>query len=130
MTILSGRDNSLTGLSDPRRANRPIAKPAPGADPVQQFFNRAAFDLNPLGKFGTLGKGTLRGPGLVSWDMGAFKQISIGERFTAQFRAEFFNILNHPNFAGPTASVSSPSFGQTLSAQDPRIIQFGLKLLF
>ena len=62
--------------------------------------------------------------------MGAFKQISIGERFTAQFRAGFFNILNHPNFAGPTASVSSPSSGQTLSAQDPRIIQFGLKLLF
>ena len=73
---------------------------------MQQFFNRAAFDLNPLGIFGTLGKGTLRGPGLVSWDMGAFKQIPIGERFTAQFRAEFFNILNHPNFAGPTRPVS------------------------
>jgi hypothetical protein len=90
----------------------------------------AAFTQNPIGSFGNIGKGTLRGPTLFSWDMGAFKSTSIRDRITVQFRAEFFDTLNRPNFNDPNITVTAPSFGRILAAQDPRIIQLGLKMIF
>jgi hypothetical protein len=47
-----------------------------------------------------------------------------------QFRAEFFNAFNNVNFSGPSASLSSSSFGRITAAGDPRILQFALKVLF
>ena len=58
------------------------------------------------------------------------KNTTLREGITLQFRAESFNLLNRPNFDLPDIFVGSPTFGQILSAQDPRHIQFGLKLLF
>lgn len=131
MTVLSGRDNSLTGLNNDRGQYNGLSVDRPdGADAVQEFFNTSVFSLNQVGTFGNIGKGRLRGPGLLSWDMGLFKETTIRERFNTQFRAEFFNVLNHANFADPNTSLSSPSFGQILTAQDPRILQFGFKVLF
>jgi hypothetical protein len=50
---------------------------------------------------------------------------------TVQFRAEFFNLPNHPNFGNPAANISVPStVGRIFGAGDPRQIQFGLKVLF
>jgi hypothetical protein len=77
-----------------------------------------------------LGKGRLRGPGFLGFDMGAFKTTTIREKASLQFRAEFFNTFNRVNFSDPGTNLSSPSFTQILGAQDPRIIQFGLKLSF
>src|SRR5260370_8100050 len=91
-----GRDraDAVAGISPDRPA---------GADPVLQWFNTAAYAKNAIGSFGTLGKGTLRGPGMFSWDMGAFKKIPLkGESVGMQFRAEFFNIFNHPTSPQPT----------------------------
>jgi hypothetical protein len=156
MTVISGKDNSLTALGGDRAilTGQTIARPD-GSDPVRKWFNTAAFAVNPIGTFGTLGKGTLRGPKMFAWDMGLFKTIPATERMRLQFRAEFFNIFNHPNFNNPAASVSSASFGQitqtlanaggsfsnngfaglNAAAGDPlsggpRIIQLALKLLF
>jgi hypothetical protein len=47
-----------------------------------------------------------------------------------QFRAEFFNILNHTNFRLPDSDISSPSFNHILAAQDPRLVQFALKFMY
>jgi len=66
-------------------------------------------------------------------DFAAFKNTKFGpdERLGLEFRAEFFNIFNHPQFSAPNESVTSPTFGQVTSQYNlPRIIQFGLKLTF
>jgi hypothetical protein len=51
--------------------------------------------------FGNLGRNALRGPTFKQWDFAIYKDTALGERAKMQFRAEFFNILNHPNFANP-----------------------------
>jgi len=58
------------------------------------------------------------------------KQTALREGVALQFRTEFFNLLNRPNFDLPDIFMGSPTFGRILSAQAPRHIQFGLKLLF
>jgi hypothetical protein len=58
------------------------------------------------------------------------KNTAIREAATIQFRTEFFNLFNHPNFGLPDNFVGLPSFGRLVSAGSPRRIQFGLKLLF
>ncbi|HYN24225.1 MAG TPA: hypothetical protein VES69_04200, partial [Pyrinomonadaceae bacterium] len=58
------------------------------------------------------------------------KNTALSETMNLQFRAEFFNLFNHPNFNLPDNFLGSPSFGQITSAREPRHIQFGLKLLF
>jgi hypothetical protein len=132
--IKSGRDNSLTGLGNDRpKLTGDSTDPAAGAD-KRVWFNSAAFAVNDLGTFGTLGRNVLRGPSLFSWDMGLFKTFAFTERFQTQFRAEFFNIFNQTNFDNPNTTVTGGGFGtitKTVNgAGDPRIIQFGLKFAF
>ena len=90
--------------------------------------------------------GTTTGPGFHRFDFSAFKAFKLTERFSLQFRSEFFNIFNHPNFNAPnfggngvvaisnSGNFTSPNFGQIGSTRDnpydPRQIQFALKLLF
>ena len=151
LTITSGKDNSLTGLGQDRPIPTGISPNRPaGADPVLEWFNRAAFAQNPTGTFGTLGRGILRGPGVTSFDMGMFKNIPLlKEHIRLQFRAEAFNIFNHPAFYNPATSLTSGTFGRittTLANPSagaggnavsgdqtnggPRIIQLALKLTF
>jgi hypothetical protein len=59
-----------------------------------------------------------------------FKNIRVTEGKEFQFRAEFFNILNHTNFRLPDSDISSPTFNQILAAQAPRLIQLALKFNF
>jgi hypothetical protein len=103
------------------------------------YVNINAFcsaDLPQIGNgtgYGNSGVGILLGPGQFNFDTSLTKNTRIKERFNLQFRSEFFNIMNHPQFSNPgTLAVSSPSsFGQiTTTSVNPRIIQFGLKLLF
>jgi hypothetical protein len=145
MTVVSGTDNSRTGLGRDRADAVPgvsFDRPA-GVDPLLEWFNTAAFTKNAVGTFGTTGKGILRGPNMFSWDMGMFKTIPLREKINLQFRGEFFNIFNHPMFNNPATSLSSGNYGkitQTLAnagstqgditSGGPRIIQLALKLVF
>jgi hypothetical protein len=80
---------------------------------------------------GNLGRNTFRGPGIANIDFSLFKKIRLGsESRYLQFRAEFFNIFNRTNLNPPDANLTNGSFGLSLSALDPREIQFGLKLFF
>ena len=139
-----------TGSGDTRNPVRPDVNPNfrgnlyPGTP--TQFFNPAAFLTPAAGAIGNLGRDTLTGPSLINLDTSLLKTTHISERVNAQFRAEFFNVLNRTNFAtpnpviyssGPTpttltaASVVSPTAGViTATATSSRQIQFGLKLLF
>ncbi len=105
---------------------------------VHQWFNPAAFlpPPNNSGFYGNLGRDTLIGPGLGTWDFSLMKDTSIHERANLQFRAEFFNLLNRANFNTPNAVVFtptgvSPTAGViTSTSTTSRQIQFGLKLLW
>jgi len=96
----------------------------------------------PLTGLGALGGAATQvaGPGFSRLDFSLFKDLKLTERFRLQFRSEFFNILNHPNFNAPDPAIpgsldfKSPTFGQIGSTRDapndPRQIQFALKLYY
>ena len=127
---------------DTRNPVRPYVNPS-FTGPVilgnpNQWFNPAAFlaPPNASGFYGNLGRDTLTGPGLATWDFSLLKDLRIREKFRAQFRAEFFNLLNRANFNTPNAVVFtptgvSPTAGLiTSTSTTSRQIQFGLKLLW
>ncbi len=118
--------------------------------PPYQVANPAAFSIPAAGAFGDAGRNILRNPGLEQFDLSVLKNTRITERITAQFRAEFFNVLNHANFASPAASgnnllTAGSSFGLAQESANmsaggllsplfnsggPRSLQFALKLMF
>jgi hypothetical protein len=148
-----------SGDGNTRNPDRPSLNPA-FTGPVlvkkqNQWFDPNAFLIPAVGTWGNLGRGSFTGPGLEDVDISLFKNTPISEKISTQFRAEFFNVLNHPNlgtpnpivFAGtlptsgpcvvgggsttPACSAISPSAGLiTTTTTPPRQIQFGLKLIF
>ena len=105
-----------------------------------QYFNPSVFCVAPIvgggngTGYGNLGSNVLLGPGQFNWDIGLMKNTVVGgihEGAILEFRAEFFNAFNHPQWSNPNTTVSSASFGSiTSEVVGPRIIQFALKYLF
>jgi len=130
---------------DTRNPVRPFANPAFTGPVVlgnpNQWFNPAAF-LAPAntaangGFYGNVGRNTLIGPGLATWDFSVLKEMRIRERLSLQFRSEIFNLLNRANFNQPNAIVFTPSGVSptagviTSTSTTSRQVQFGLKLLW
>lgn len=134
LTILAGADRSQTGIGMDHgqlvSQNIYTSGPCANQAPCVNFLAPSSFALPALGTFGNLAKGTLRGPGLLNFDVGIFKQFPITERFSFQLRAEFFDMFNRVNFNNPGTTVSSGAFASILSARDPRIGQLALKIFF
>ncbi len=108
-----------------------------GPKTPEQWFNVAALAYPTPGFFGNAGRGSIRLPGLNQWNFALMKMFPIHEDVKLQFRFESFNLFNHTNFGpGPAfasfinTSVGSSGIGQLSGAHDPRILQFGLKLMF
>jgi hypothetical protein len=131
-SLASSVANTGTGSRPDRLGDATLPNPDPA-----RWFNTA---LNTAGApwgtpaiytYGNAGRGILRGPGRTNVDVSLFKQFSITERVRLQFRAEFFNLPNHPQFDLPNASIGNPVSG-TISATvgTPRDIQFGLRVVF
>jgi carboxypeptidase family protein len=96
-----------------------------------QWFDPSAFSVPAPFTYGNSARNMLFGPGEIVFDLSVLKDTKIKEAVTVQFRAEFFNLPNHPNFGNPSANISVPStVGRIFGAGDPRQIQFGLKVLF
>jgi len=120
-------------------------------------INRAAFAIPPAGRQGTLGRNKLRGFPVSQVDLALHRQFYLTDRINLQFRTEFFNLFNHPNFGDPgrtssgfTNALNNPQFGQSTvmlgpslgsggiqpglnplyQIGGPRSIQFALKLKF
>ena len=103
-------------------------------DPTE-WFNPAAFvNRLPGGaqyRYGNAGRGTIIGPGIIDWDFSLAKNFRVTERQTLEFRAEFFNIPNHPIFGAPGASPGTSTYGVISSTSvDSRQLQFGLRYQF
>lgn len=114
---------------------------------LNNYFNQAALADTPLTPsgcalpaigdgtgYGNTGRAAFRGPHQANFDIALAKATKVGglsEAGTVQFRAEFFNAFNHPQFANPGTSVGSGSFGRIgATSVAPRLIQFGLKYIF
>ncbi|HEY6270780.1 MAG TPA: carboxypeptidase regulatory-like domain-containing protein [Terriglobales bacterium] len=108
---------------------------------LNSFFNTNCFAPLPLvgpdpftTGFGNAGVGIVKGPGQVNTDLAIIKKIAVrwpAESANVEFRTEFFNFFNHPQFSDPDTNLSSPTFGQILTtAVNPRVIQFALKYSF
>jgi hypothetical protein len=111
-------------------------------------INGSAFSTPPPDRQGTLGRNALRGFSLSQLDFSLRRKFTLRERLSLQLRADFFNILNHPNFGDPVNFLGSPLFGQSLQMLGrnlgggdggfsplyqigaPRSIQLALKLQF
>lgn len=115
--------------------------PATTSATSRVWVNKAAFAAAPAGTLGNLGRNAIFGPGFFSIDPSLFKEVAVTERVRAQFRVEVFNVLNWTNFANPTATFNSGSFGTISNTRngggapglgfgEPRNAQVALKLLW
>jgi hypothetical protein len=100
------------------------------------WFNPSSFSVNPSyttnvsKSYGTIVKGSLHGPKYAEWDASLQRQFKFHDAMDVQFRAEFFNVVNHTNFSSPNTTVGSSAFGRITTANDPRIGQLSLKFDF
>ncbi|HXQ70855.1 MAG TPA: TonB-dependent receptor [Pyrinomonadaceae bacterium] len=125
----SGTGRSILGFGNNDRPNV-VGNPELSNSTTSQWFNTSAFAFPAPGSFGNAGRNILNGPGFQNVNVSLMKNTALSERLNLQFRAEAFNLFNHPNFNLPDNFLGSPTFGRITSARDPRHIQFGLKLLF
>jgi hypothetical protein len=123
----SARDNTGSGdrpnlVGDPYAVNQTI----------NEWFNVNAFAPQPLYTLGNVGRNTMFGPPMKQLDFSAFRDFRLRENTSLQFRAEFFNILNHPNFGLPGTDLGTATFGVISDTGNflARNIQFALKLVF
>jgi len=114
----------------------------PGGATIAQWTNPAAFAVPADGTFGDAPRDLLRGPGAWQMDFGVGKHILLTERAKLEFRCEFFNIFNHPQYGLPQATFGVPGFGSIIQTVNtttpvspvgsgtPREIQFALRMTF
>jgi len=127
--------------------DRPDLKPGCSNNPIlggpDRYWDVGCFQLQAASTRGNLGRDTLIGPGLVAVDVSLVKAFELGRSRTLQFRAECFNLPNHPNFAVPSgrtaftgvnpdgSPIVAPTWGRiTSTVTTSRQIQLGLKLVF
>ena len=123
----TGRSNLGFGFND--RPNV-VGDPHAGERTPERWFDTAAFAFPAFGTFGNAGRNTVVGPDYRNVNASLVKNTRLTESFNLQLRAEAFNLFNRPNFDLPDNFLGSPTFGQIRSAQSPRHLQFGVKLLF
>ena len=122
--ILVRPNYALTASGMPVDPNLPA-----GQRTTSEWFNTAAF-VQPVYMFGNVGRNTISGPNLVNLDATLVRAFHPVERLTLQFRAEVFNLANHPNYNLIGRIINDPTFGVVQNQLPPRQIQFGFKALF
>jgi hypothetical protein len=126
--------NNGTPLTAPSQRPNLLCDPNDGPKTPTKWFNTACFAVPAAFTYGAAGRNIVIGPGLDNFDGTLQKQFRLHETISLNFRLDIFNFFNHPNFnppigAGRTFSTST-SFGAITSAQDPRDMQFSLRLVF
>jgi len=126
---------SFTATQSGWRGGRPNlvagASLYPAERTLDQWFNPAAFSVPAPFTYGNAARNLLFTPGDIVMDVSVLKDFAIYERLKMQFRAEFFNMPNHPNWGGPGSNISTTAtVGKITTRGDQRQVQFGLKILF
>jgi hypothetical protein len=136
-TVRCGCDNSRTGTgadTPDQVATAFLPDDRSRGEKLARWFNTDAFVPNAIGTFGTMGINNLRGPGFANVDLALSKRFPIPrrERHNLLFRAEFFNLFNHPNFGLPNSTLAArATFGRiTSSGGLPRVLEFAMRYAF
>lgn len=134
LNVKSGGDYSFSlpevGNDQAQVLSTPSYTQGSTSDKLAQWFTTSSFGEPLPNTFGSAGRNTLIGPGTFNIDFSAHKLFPITERVNLQFRAEFFNFLNHAQFNNPDTTLADSTFGQITSARAPRIVQGALKIVF
>jgi len=143
VNLSTGNEVAHIGLVNGNNLERPNVSGDPNSGPKtpQQWFNTASFLVPTVLAFGNTPRNDVIGPGLIDVDASLQKEFQLHESMKLQFRFDAFNLFNHPNFNLPNricstlsgstcAGTPNSTFGQITSAQDPRELQFALKLMF
>ena len=128
-----GQDIALagTGAQRPNLIGDPtLSGDRSRAEKILQFFDPTAFANPAPGTYGNAGRNILIGPGNWNLDFALFKKFGLTETSELQFRWEMFNAFNHANFLNPRTNINAARPGQIESASSPRIMQFGLRMVF
>jgi hypothetical protein len=133
ISVFGDTANSGTVLGEnPIRANvtgQPVFPS--GTHKASAWFNTAAFAAPPAFTFGNAGRNSVYGPGMQTLDFAVVRDFNVTEATKFQFRAEFFNALNHTNLGMPDRFVNTPQFGTiTEAATSGREIQLSARLSF
>ncbi len=136
-TITSGLDFANVTTSNPQRPDRTCDGNISNHT-IDHWFNDTCFttaflvadNQNGIYRFGNSSRSVVTGPSRTDLDLGLMKNFQMGERWKAQFRAEFFNAFNHANFGDPDRNMQDGSYNTIHSAGQPRDIQFGVKFTF
>lgn len=133
-TISSPTDHSNTGSSNIRPNATGISPDLPSSErSPQRFINAAAFAIPAGFAFGNTGRNVGTGPSQTNFDVSVFKDFTFDAegRRKLQFRAEFFNILNTPQFQIPNRTFNTPQFGTiTETINDNRDVQLALRFIW
>jgi hypothetical protein len=132
ITMQYGQDRSNTGAGFDRPNATGISPNDIANRTTAQYFNTAAFVLQPFGTYGNVGRNTLIGPGVFNVDGSLLKNFYFMESKYLQFRFEAFNAANHPNWGNPSVNITNPSSFGTIGGTrgNMRQLQFALKLVF
>lgn len=130
-TVTTQVNNALAFSAGAQRANL-VGDPiiAPGDRTVERWFDTGAFAQPAAGRFGTAGRGVLRGDGDIQFDLSLLKNIAFTERTKLQLRLEAINAFNHPNFGLPGDVFGAPGFGIINTADPGRRLQLGARFVF
>jgi hypothetical protein len=131
LTVMDGNVSNVGGYFDrPDASGEPTTLARDHRTP-QEWFNINAYQVQPDYHFGTSGRNTVIGPGIVNWDFSAIKNFHFTESTYLQFRFETFNFANHPILGDPDTYQPDGTFGQIASTRvDMRELQFALKFVF
>jgi hypothetical protein len=132
--VVTGVDYALSGTSNQRpnlSGNWRLPDGRDTSAQIAQWFNPAAFTAPAQGTFGNAGRDLVIGPGSTTANIALFKNLPLpfGSGVKAQFRAEFFNVLNSVNLSNPNGTLGA-NLGRITSAGSARVGQFALKVLF
>ncbi len=134
VALLPEIDNSNTGraaLGFGANDRPDLVGTAETSSPTPEaWFNTDAFAFPTFGTFGDSPRNGVEGPGFANVNLALLKRIGLSDAADLQLRLEAFNLFNRTNFNLPDAFLGSPTFGQILSAQPPRRLQLGVKVLF
>ena len=138
LTLMTGTPLNFTassaGLLAPGNGQSPdqvadISLPK-GINLNNEWFSRSSFKDAPAGRFGSVGRNAISGPGFFNLDASLFKIFSLTERFNLEVRGEAFGVTNTPQFSNPNTTLGNSAFGFITGAGGGRTLQLGFKLNF
>ena len=125
------QSNGTGGFTGTQRPNQIAPAALPGDQrTLTQWFNTNAFVTAPAYTTGTEARYSFFGPGINNWDTSLMRNFTVREHYRLQFRGEFYNSFNHPNFSNPNTTLGNVNYGKVTGDIGPRNMEVAIRLFF